>query len=55
MSLQGSIGVRIDYDSTTSDQSGGYALTRTSFAFGTSVYDNPWNIFTSNVAALYYF
>jgi hypothetical protein len=25
------------------------------FSFGTNVGDNPWNIFTSNVAALYYF
>jgi len=23
--------------------------------FTTTVFDNPWNIFTSNVAALYYF
>jgi len=23
--------------------------------FGTTLQDNPWNIFTGNVAALYYF
>jgi hypothetical protein len=26
-----------------------------SWSLGTTVGDNPWNIFTSNVAALYYF
>jgi len=25
------------------------------FSLATTVGDNPWNIFTSNVAALYYF
>jgi hypothetical protein len=34
----------MDVDSSTS-----------AFSLGTTVGDNPWNIFTSNVAALYYF
>jgi hypothetical protein len=58
LSLQGSNGVAFAHDSVhwednaapmTNDADG----SRTSFA--TSVQDNPWNIFTSNVAALYYF
>jgi hypothetical protein len=34
---------------------GGASASLSEVAFGTSVQDNPWNIFTSNVAALYYF
>jgi hypothetical protein len=54
LSLQGSVGLRLNYDTTS--QSGGAADVSTSaFSLGTTVGDNPWNIFTSNVAALYYF
>jgi hypothetical protein len=52
LSLQGSVGVRMNIDSTSGDPGD----TGTSnFSFATTVGDNPWNIFTSNVAALYYF
>ena len=54
LSLQGSIGARLNMDSTS--QTVADVDTSTSnFSFGTTVGDNPWNIFTSNVAALYYF
>lgn len=54
LSLQGSVGLRLNMDSTSQtvmdvDQS------TSAFSVGTTVGDNPWNIFTSNVAALYYF
>jgi hypothetical protein len=55
LSLQGSVGLRIDYDAMSAEQTSGSAVNRNRFWFGTTVYDNPWNIFTSNVAALYYF
>jgi hypothetical protein len=59
LSLQGSVGAVFQ----TTTRSGEYtppAGASTSFedkntVIGTTVYDNPWNIFTSNVAALYYF
>lgn len=52
LSLQGSVGVRMNMNSTSVDP--GDAGT-SHFDFATTVGDNPWNIFTSNVAALYYF
>jgi hypothetical protein len=52
LSLQGSIGARMNIDSTSNDP--GDAGT-SNFSLATTVGDNPWNIFTSNVAALYYF
>jgi hypothetical protein len=60
LSLQGSIGVRYAMDNTTSTVTwppvqGEGTFERSTSAFGTTVGDNPWNIFTSNVAALYYF
>ena len=52
LSLQGSVGARMNIDSTGNDP--GDAGT-SNFSLATTVGDNPWNIFTSNVAALYYF
>jgi len=52
LSLQGGVGVRMNIDSSSADP--GDAGT-SNFSFATTVGDNPWNIFTSNVAALYYF
>lgn len=56
LSLQAGIGLR--YVTETTEASGGSPETTfktSSTAIGTTVGDNPWNIFTSNVAALYYF
>jgi hypothetical protein len=54
LALQGSVGARLNMDSTSSTINGVESST-SAFSFGTTVGDNPWNIFTSNVAALYYF
>jgi len=56
LSLQGSVGLRIDYDSSsTDDGSTNQTFTYSQFGISTTTYDNPWNIFVSNVAAIYYF
>lgn len=52
LALQGGVGLRMNVNSTGSDP--GDAGT-SNWSIGTNVGDNPWNIFTSNVAALYYF
>jgi hypothetical protein len=52
LALQGGVGLRMNIDSTGADP-GDNGTSR--FSLGTNVGDNPWNIFTSNVAALYYF
>lgn len=52
LSLQGSIGARMNIDSASTDPGDGGS---SAFSLATTVGDNPWNIFTSNVAALYYF
>jgi hypothetical protein len=54
LSLQGSVGVFLASDSVSADNAGADA-DGSRLTIGTSVYDNPWNIFQSNVAALYYF
>jgi len=54
LSLQGSVGLRMNIDSQ-SQTIGGVESKASHFNLGTTVGDNPWNIFTSNVAALYYF
>jgi len=57
LSLQAGVGLALAYDrvkattKTTPEASTTVSQTR----LGTSVGDNPWNIFTGNVAALYYF
>ena len=54
LSLQGSVGLRMNIDSQ-SQTLAGMESKASQFGLGTTVGDNPWNIFTSNVAALYYF
>lgn len=57
LSLQGSVGLLFAMESrkatvdSTPEQSAKHSTT----TIGTTVGDNPWNIFTSNVAAMYYF
>lgn len=57
LSLQGSVGVRFSMENRTqvveSDPEQESKVSST--AIGTTVGDNPWNIFQSNVAAMYYF
>ncbi|HWZ88006.1 MAG TPA: hypothetical protein VNW92_04130, partial [Polyangiaceae bacterium] len=57
LSLQAGVGLALNFDRVKStlkanpEQSNTVSQT----ALGTSVGDNPWNIFSGNVAALYYF
>jgi hypothetical protein len=55
LSLQGTIGLVFATDSTSFEDATGATVKRSYTTFGTTVHDSPWNIFTSNVAALYYF
>jgi hypothetical protein len=57
LSLQAGIGLALNYDrvKATTKTTPEASTTITQTALGTSVGDNPWNIFTGNVAALYYF
>ncbi|MEI9953749.1 MAG: hypothetical protein WDO74_33415 [Pseudomonadota bacterium] len=56
LSLQAGIGLALSYDRAKITPPGGGAATSVhTTSLGTSVGNNPWNIFTSNIAALYYF
>jgi hypothetical protein len=63
LALQGSIGLLFamnntsikDKEAAAANPTGIYESKGSQIAFGTTVQDNPWNIFTTNVAALYYF
>jgi len=56
LSLQAGIGLALSYDhSKITPPGGGAATSVNTTSLGTSVGNNPWNIFTSNIAALYYF
>ncbi len=58
LALQGSVGLLYRYENwkVESTDGGNQAThTETRGNFTTTVFDNPWNIFMSNVAALYYF
>lgn len=59
LSLQGSVGAYFQNVSRTGEYTPPAGASQSyedkDTVITTSVYDNPWNIFTSNVAALYYF
>jgi hypothetical protein len=56
LSLQGSIGALVAIQSLKTDNDiTDVTNTQNTTTVSTTVGDNPWNIFTSNVAALYYF
>jgi hypothetical protein len=57
LSLQAGVGLALSYDRVkrTEKTTPESAVTVSQTALGTSVGDNPWNIFTGNIAALYYF
>jgi opacity protein-like surface antigen len=56
LSLQAGVGLALSYDRSKITPPGGAAATSVNqTSLGTSVGNNPWNIFTSNIAALYYF
>jgi hypothetical protein len=56
LSLQAGIGLRLAYDSVsiTNDETDASASS-SSTSFGTNVGNDPWDIFTSSISALYYF
>jgi hypothetical protein len=57
LSLQAGIGLALNYDrvKATTKSNPESSVTTSQTALGTSVGDNPWNIFTGNIGALYYF
>lgn len=57
LALQAGVGLRFALDKTraTLQTDPSQSSEASTFEFGTSVGSNPWNIFTTNVAALYYF
>jgi hypothetical protein len=57
LSLQGSVGLLFAMDSASTDIEDGApaSVSASRTALQTTVGSNPWNIFTSNVAAFYYF
>jgi hypothetical protein len=54
LALQAGVGLRLAWDRTKVDVDGD-TTTTSRMRFATAVGDNPWNILTANVAALYYF
>jgi hypothetical protein len=55
LSLQGGVGVRLQMNSTSSEVGGQDGPSSSSTSIGTTLNGNPWDIFTGNIAALYYF
>ena len=56
LALQATVGLAFAVDSRKfENDADGTSTTRSTTSFATSVQDSPWNIFTSNVGALYYF
>ena len=54
LSLQGGIGLRLNMDSSSVDAAGAESSS-SNMSIGTTVNGDPWDIFTSNISALYYF
>jgi len=57
LALQASVGLRVDVNQTkteTTENGNTTKQTSSRTVIGTTVYDNPWNIFLGNVSALYY-
>lgn len=59
LSLQAGVGLSYAYDSVSASNPGGSDPAEESkdstTTFGTSLANNPWDIFTGNISALYYF
>ncbi len=55
LSLQAGVGVALAYDHVNISPAVGDSASVNHTALGTSVGNEPWNVFTGNVAALYYF
>jgi hypothetical protein len=56
LSLQAGVGVALRYDRTSAEDTGtDTTVSNSATTFGTNVGNNPWDIFSASVAALYYF
>jgi hypothetical protein len=54
LSLQGTVGLHMRYEGRSASV-GNVDTSNHRFTFGTSVQGEPWDIFTGNIAAIYYF
>jgi hypothetical protein len=54
LSLQGTVGLRMRYEGRGASV-GNSDFSNHRFTFGTTVQGEPWDIFTGNIAAIYYF
>jgi len=55
LALQGSVGFHLTYQSRSSEAGSGISADQSGFFLGTSWREDPWDLFTGNVAAIYYF
>ncbi len=55
LSLQAGVGLALSYDRVKATPAMGNALVQSRTSLGTSLAGNPWDIFTGNISALYYF
>lgn len=54
LALQGTVGLHLTYQGTSISVNN-MELSRHQFSFGTTVQGEPWDIFTGNISAIYYF
>ena len=55
LSLQGGVGLKVQMTSQSAEVGGDDAGSASQTQIGTTLNGNPWDIFTGNIAALYYF
>lgn len=56
LALQATVGLHMTYTGiSASNEMANTSVTRSDFAFGTTLQNTPWDIFRTNVAAIYYF
>jgi hypothetical protein len=58
LALQATVGLHLSYTGTSASvdsPAGNAEVSRSNLSFGTTVQSTPWDIFRSNVAAIYYF
>ena len=56
LALQATVGLHMTYTGiSASNETANTSVTRSDFAFGTTLQNTPWDIFRTNVAAIFYF
>ncbi len=55
LALQAGIGLKLEMNQTKTEADNGDSISSSRTIISTTVYDNPWDIFAGNIAALYYF